>query len=442
MVSTVSPMHRHHRISRHLLLVGFTVAATLGPLALRSVAQAAPLTTATVSSATFTRSTTSTATITTSGAGVTITPLPINSGVRGGSAEAISCTAPGDCVIGEAEILKASTERGALSVEVNGAWGRATFVGPTLRGGASTIVRVVCPKTGACVALGQLSTESASSSARFSSYFVVQHGSQWAAAQMIPTAGLGTHPSYLLTGMACVAAGSCVLTGTLLVTPSLDRVFSLTWRNGHWGAPHFLVSSTLGAKAQLMSLSALSCVGSWCEGVGLYKNSSQKTQPYVVTYSDGRWHSMHALVAYRPTTNVNLLEAISCTGVGTCVAGGQSDPMKSGGSSALVVEENHGRWTAPYALSLSGANVLESISCTAAVSCTGLISHTAGDFAGVATMSASHQWSVTAPKSVSGWSSLQGWAMSCVAAQCAIAGTGTAKSAGPPLPIVITPRAR
>jgi hypothetical protein len=31
--------------------------------------------------------------------------------------------------------------------------------------------------------------------------------------------------------------------------------------------------------------------------------------------------------------------------------------------------------------------------------------------------------------------------MSCVAAHCAIAGTGTTKSAGPPLPIVITPSA-
>ena len=435
-------MYPRLRIYRLLLLVGFTVAATLSPLALSSSAQAVPVTSTTAPvMATTVSSATSATTITTPVAGVTITPLPISLGVRGGSAEAISCTAPGDCVVGEAEILKASTERGALSVEVNGAWGQATVVGPNLRGGTSTIVRVVCPKAGACVVLGQLETVSASSSARFSSYFVVEHGSRWAAAQMIPTVGLGAHPSYLLTGMACVTAGSCVLTGTLLVTPSLDRVFSLTWRNGHWGAPHFLVSSTLGAKAQPMSLSALSCVGSWCEGVGLYKNSSQEMQPYVVTYSDGRWHSMHALVAYRPTTNVNLLEAISCTGVGTCVAGGQSDPLKSGGSSALVVEENYGRWTAPYALSLPGANVLESISCTTAASCTGLISHTAGDFAGVATMSAGHNWTVTAPASVSGWSSLQGWAMSCVAAHCAIAGTGTTKSAGPPLPIVITPSA-
>jgi hypothetical protein len=345
-------------------------------------------------------------------------------------------------VAGGVEFLNTNKERGVLTVETNGTWGKAQVVGASLRGGTSTIVHVVCPRAGACVVLGQLiSTGSTSSSARFSSYFVVRHGSRWAATQLIPTLGLGAHPSYLLTGMACVKVGLCVLTGTLLVSPSLNRVFSLTWRNGHWGAPHFLGGSALGAKAQLMSLSALSCLGSWCEGVGLYKNSSNKMQPYVVTYSGGRWHAMHALVGYRAATNVNLLGTISCTSVGTCVAGGQSDPMKSGGSTALVVEENHGHWSAPYSLNSTGADVLESISCTTATSCTGVIMHTGGDFAGVVTMSASHHWSVTATASVPGWDSLMGFAMCCVPGQCTIVGAGTTKSGGPSLPIVITPSA-
>jgi hypothetical protein len=436
-------MYPHPRFSRHLLLAGFAITTTLSPLSLNSVAQAAPTTSTTAPVTTTTVSpTTSTTTTTTPGAGVTIVPLPINPGVLGGSAAAISCTAPGYCVTGGVEILKTAKGRGVLTVETNGTWGKAQEVGAALRGGVSTIVHVVCPRAGSCVALGQmLSTTSPNSSERFSSYFVVQHGSRWAPAQLIPTTGLGAHPSYLLTGMACVAAGSCVLTGTLLVNPSLRRVFALTWRNGHWSAPHFLSSSALGASTNLMSLSALSCVGSWCEGVGLYTNVSKKMQPYVVTYSGGRWHSMHALVAYRPTTNVNLLATISCTGVGSCVAGGESDPMKAGGSTALVVEENHGRWSAPYALDLTGANILESISCTTPTSCTGLISHTAGTLAGVATMSAIHHWSVAPTASVPGWNSLQGWALSCTSGQCTIAGTGTKKAAGPPLPIVITPGA-
>jgi hypothetical protein len=64
-----------------------------------------------------------------------------------------------------------------------------------------------------------------------------------------------------------------------------------------------------------MSLNALSCVKLWCEGIGLHKNSKQKTQAYVATYSEGSWHSMHDLGSYRSATNVNLLEAISRTGV-------------------------------------------------------------------------------------------------------------------------------
>jgi hypothetical protein len=426
-------MYARHLIRRRIVLIGFAVITTLCPLKLGSVAQAAPVMSNSASSA---RSTTTTLPQT----AVTITPLPINSG-RGGSADAISCTAPKECVVGGTEFLNASTTRGVLSVEINGAWRPAVAVGPDLRGATSTIVRVVCPKSGACVALGQLLKVPPGATAQFSSYFVVQHGSHWAASQMIPNAGLGSHPSYLLTGMACVAAGSCVLTGTLLVNPSLDRVFSLTWRNGVWGTPDFLASSSLGAKAHLASFNALSCVGSWCEGVGLFKNSSQKLQPYVATYSGGRWRSIHALAAYRPNTNTNLLGAISCTGVGTCVASGESDPLRSGGSSALVVEENHGRWTAPYALHLSGANVFDSISCTAAASCTGLITHTAGDFVGVATMSVSRHWNVSAPTRVLGWSNFQGWSLSCVAGQCVIAGDGTTTSTGPLQPIAIISRA-
>ncbi|NNN08504.1 MAG: hypothetical protein HKL85_04840 [Acidimicrobiaceae bacterium] len=159
-------------------------------------------------------------------------------------------------------------------------------------------------------------------------------------------------------------------------------------------------------------------------------------RPYVVTYSGGLWHTMHALAAYRPATNVNLLSSISCTAVGTCVVGGQSDPKRGGGSSALVAEENHGRWTTPYAV--GSANAVESISCARATSCTGVLTHTTGDFAGVATMSSNHHWSVRVPKSVAGWSNLRGWAMSCVLDQCTIVGSGSMAPTSPPSALIMT----
>lgn len=429
------PMGLHQLLSRHVLHVGFTVAATLSPFALTSVAQATPTTTTSLAP----------------GTEATVAPLPLNTGVTGGEVSAISCTAPGQCVAGGVEYLRATVQHAVLSTETNGIWGKAQVVGMSAPAvGSSVFVEhVVCPRMGACVALGQVdSTSIASSGAQFSSFLVVQHGSNWNKAQVIPTTGLGVHPSYLLTAMACEKAGSCVMAGTLLVNGTADRVFSLTWHNGRWSAPSFLSGAALGARAKLMSLAALSCVGSWCEGIGLYTtalstsaSTGHNIGPYGVTYSGGRWHTMHSLGAYRASTNVSLLGTISCTSVGTCVAGGESDATKGNGSTAVATEERSGHWSALYALPFKGANTLETVSCTSASACTGIITHTGGNFAGVVTMSASRHWNVSTPASTPGWSSLQGWAMSCVARQCTIVGSGTQTAAGSSLPVVITPSA-
>ncbi|NNN09447.1 MAG: hypothetical protein HKL85_09690, partial [Acidimicrobiaceae bacterium] len=312
-------------LSRQVLHVGFTVAATLSPLALTSVAQAAPTTTTSVVPRTE----------------AAVAPLPLSSGVTGGEMTAISCTAPGQCVAGGVEDLSATVQHAVLSTETNGIWGNAQVVGISAPpvGGSVIVEHVVCPRMGACVALGQVvSTSTASSGAQYSSFLVVQHGSNWNKAQVIPTAGLGVHPSYLLTAMACEKAGSCVMAGTLLLHGTADRVFTLTWHNGRWSAPSFLSGAALGARATLMSLAALSCVGSWCEGVGLYTtapstsaSTGHNTGPFGVTYSGGRWHTMHSLGKYRASTNVSLLGTISCTSVGMCVAGGESDATKGDG---------------------------------------------------------------------------------------------------------------
>ncbi|NNN07622.1 MAG: hypothetical protein HKL85_00310 [Acidimicrobiaceae bacterium] len=248
---------------RRAALVALAATLTLCSLAVSSLALAAtttavPVTTTTLSSSTPTTSPTSTTT-TVHATGETITTLPTSSGAVGSSATAISCVRPSYCAAGGVEFQRANIERPVLSVEANGTWAKPQIITGATSGASSAIVHVVCPRVGGCVALGQLI--STGSSARFSSYLVVQHGSQWAPAHMIPSAGLGPKPSCLLTAMTCVTAVSCVLTGTL-VKHSLDRVFSLTWRNGHWGVPHFLSGSTLGAASRLMTLSALSCVGS------------------------------------------------------------------------------------------------------------------------------------------------------------------------------------
>jgi hypothetical protein len=433
--STVYVMRRDRLFSRHLLCIGFMVAAILTPLALTSVAQA-------------NSTTTSLAPVT----GATITRLPLNSGATGGAATAISCTAPGQCVAGGVEYLGTMMQHAVLSTETNGIWGQAQPVGPGVssNAGVVSIDHVLCPRMGSCLALGHVfSTGSTNSGLQSSSFLVVQHGSHWSAAQPIPAAGLGVHPHYTLVGMACMEAGWCVMTGAVRLNSTANRVFSLTWHNAKWGAPIFLSGTEIRARAKLMSLSALSCVGSWCEGVGIYTTANSlaaatgnNTSPYVVTYSGGRWHTMHALGAYPVGTKFDFLQSISCTRVGTCVAGGRSDPTMNGGNTtAVAIEELGGRWSAPYAVSFTGANVLTAVSCTKVSACMGILTNDTDAFEGVVTMSANHHWKLSTRASTPGWSRLESYAMSCIAGQCAIVGYGTQSAAGSLLPVVITPSA-
>jgi len=427
-------MRTHGPLQRPLLRIGISLVAMMGSFALASAAQGAATTT----------------TLST-GTGATITRLPLTTGVTGGEETAIWCTAPGSCVAGGTETSGLTGQHAVLSTEANGVWSKPQIVGTGVipLSASDTMEHVICPRKGSCVALGQVITNTTSSSgAHFSSFLVVQHGTRWDRAQLVPTTGLGPKASYILTGMACPSVGSCVITGVLLKNGTASRVFSLTWHAAKWSRPLFLSAAALGPRATLMSSGALSCVGSWCEAVGLYTTvrsaaaqTGRNSGAFVATYSGGQWHDLHALSAYRASTSISLFESISCTGVGACVAGGQSDPLKSSGSTAIAAEEHHGRWSAPYALSSPGASVLETISCVDVPACAGVITKVSGGFSGVVTMSASGHWRLSTSPSAPGWTSLQGWAMSCVARSCTIVGSGTQGSTGAPVPLVITPRA-
>jgi len=420
-------MYSRTRLSRRrTFLRCAAVTAVLSASTLGAVAEASP---------------TTTTTSTTTAPGATITPLTMTTGARFGLMIVISCTRIGSCAAGGYEQLSTGKQRAILSVETNDVWGSAQIVGASLSAQTASITHLACPRAGACVALGEhLSPGASSSSVRFSSYLVTQHGSRWSTAQLIPTRGFGAHPSYLITGMACAQVASCVMTGTLLFDPNHTRVFALTWRHGHWSAPHFFTGAQLGRGMQLASINSLSCVGAWCEGVGEDANASHLVEPFTVTYVGGLWHSMRALGAYRAPANTNALDNISCSAVGTCVAGGFTNSVKTNGEAPLVVEENHGHWSAPYILRSPASTVLQGVSCTGPTACTAVVVHAAGgELVGLAAMRANHHWNVGGALSVPGWSNLQGWTISCVPGQCEIAGGAAKIPNGLPLPLVFAP---
>ena len=358
--------------------------------------------------------------------GVSVTTIALPAGASSGRMYLIACPKPTDCVAGGLATFAGGKQRSIISVETGGVWAAPQVVG-------ATMVHLACPRTGACVGVGlRLLPGPVANDSLYSSYLIVQHGSTWSTPQTVPATGLGLNPSYVVTAIACPRVGWCILSGTLIFSPTHTKVFVVTWHNGQWSAPHFLSSSALGSGAQLTSLNALSCVGDWCQAVGVFMDAHQRIQPFTITDSNGRWHMTHELGAFLASTNTNGLESISCSAVETCVAGGYSAPTTGIVESPLFVEENHARWSRPYEVPVSISSMVTSLSCTAATRCAAVIVNAAGEsLVGLTTMRVSHRWSAPLVVNVAKQATVQGLAVGCVPGQCTIAGATQSSAHAP-----------
>jgi Putative Ig domain len=181
-----------------------------------------------------------------------------------------------------------------------------------------------------------------------------------------------------LNSVTCASPGNCVAVGSYVDGSNHGQAMVATETAGSWDqASEITVPGDANANPDGI-LNAVSCTsGGNCVAAGDYENGSG-LQPMVVVESDGSWAQASKLTQpVDANTSANgLLNAVSCTSQGNCVAAGQYYTTSEEYDS-MVATETAGSWGQASALVLpanseTGAvesNQLNSLSCTSLGNC-------------------------------------------------------------------------
>jgi hypothetical protein len=170
-----------------------------------------------------------------------------------------------------------------------------------------------------------------------------------------------------LYGVSCVADTDCVAGGARYVYAPPGQSFSARWHDGQWSV--LTGGSAAGLKPS--TFAAVSCPSTTsCVAVGTQFTVDVHDQTFAEQRTGADW-SLQGLPAVSGFTN-SALTAVSCSGVGECIAVGWADNRRSGGDRferALAVRLHDGTWTlSPTAEAPRGDN-LAGVSCPTSTFC-------------------------------------------------------------------------
>jgi hypothetical protein len=332
--------------------------------------------------------------------------MPLPSGATGAAElNSVSCVSPANCVaVGSFvyfhPVLVAASVTNVQALvanETDGVWGPASEL--QLPSGAYTgdaqygvLESVACTSAENCVAVGSYLDGSEDSQAMIA----VESNGVWG--QAIEPA-LPTHTIAALSSVSCSGAGVCVAGGEERNASGADVPIALTESSSGWSTPATTLieppanASTVPGTAESY-LNSVSCPASGdCEATGEYAQSGSGVfQAMTVSESGGVWSPAAEFDLIPPGASgsplTDVLNAVSCTSVGNCVAAGGYGYIDSN-SEPMVAAETNGAWTQPNELTLpsnaapsSGQySQLDSVSCTSSSVCvvSGRYTDAAGD---------------------------------------------------------------
>jgi hypothetical protein len=254
---------------------------------------------------------------------------------------ALSCSGPGDCVAGGGYDDKADKGHAFLIEEKNGVWGTQQPVkglpGPATYVNAG-VNAVSCASPGNCAAGGSYQAPNYLNEA----FVVDEVNGTWDQGQELPgIAALNVDDWATVTQLSCASPGNCSAIGTYRDANFMTQVFVAGETNGTWGTarplPGFIALNTASSAWQDTS-ATISCaaVGD-CAATGTYAYATATDANdsfYVASETGGVWSAALSV----PGT---LLDTVSCTSRGNCVAAGERPP------NATFVSEVNGTWSAP-----------------------------------------------------------------------------------------------
>jgi hypothetical protein len=160
---------------------------------------------------------------------------------------------------------------------------------------------------------------------------------KWGTASPVPgTGGLGVQWS-----VSCTSPGNCGAAGN-----RSDAVYVATEKDGTWGRAEKVPGlRALGLRGNAV-INALSCGGAGsCVAGGSYEDGSHHTQAFVVTAKGGAWtvaQQLPGLVALNKG-GYSSLSAVSCASAGNCTGGGLYTDRK-GAQQAFVISQAGYKW--------------------------------------------------------------------------------------------------
>lgn len=294
----------------------------------------------------------------------------------------VSCARAGGCAAGGYYTDSASDEQAFVVGETGDSWGQATEV-PGLAalnvGGLAQVSSMSCPSPGQCAAGGFYNDLNSYTQA----FVVSEQNGTWATAIQIPFAGTAYYPEGLgaISALSCSRAGNCAAGGyDSGKQPSFYKTsaFVVNEKNGHWGKV-LQVPGLAALNHQSPHLDALSCssVGN-CAAGGDYVDRSAHYQPFVVSDHNGTWGKAIEVPGSAAFNSARIapVSSVSCASAGNCVAGGFKTGSNAGRIEVrgFVVSEKSGKWGAaiaePGAALFGGRNAtVTSVSCATPGNC-------------------------------------------------------------------------
>jgi hypothetical protein len=308
----------------------------------------------------------------------------------------VDCTSPGNCVgVGYYWDANGADDSQAMaSTETGGVWAQPTKVAlPSNKnvssgGQAAELNSVSCTSPGNCVAGGTYTDTHGS--ADYQAMVVAESNGVWGTAtEVVLPSGANTSSGGQQASMysvACTTAANCVAVGNYTDGTESFQAMVATETSGTWTQAvkvELPTGADTGAADQNASLVGLSCPSAGnCVAVGQYADGSALNQLMAVNETSGVWAQAKELglpADANPAFPNPILNSVTCTGAGDCVAVGRYVPTISGGSpdEPMVATETAGVWAQPIRITLptgAGSTVnqqaaLDSVSCTSAGTC-------------------------------------------------------------------------
>ena len=260
--------------------------------------------------------------------------------------ESVSCELPGDCSAGGSYLDDDGQAQAFVVNEVKGTWGNAIEVpgsGSLNADGDATVESVSCASAGNCSAGGTYED----SSGNVQGLVVNEVKGTWGNAIEVPGSGsLNADGDATVESVSCASAGNCSAGGFYRDSSVDTQAFVVNEVKGTWGnAEEVPGSGALNAGGQAYVLSVSCAAPGDCSAGGVYKDSSQGYQAFVVDQVKGTWGDA---VEVPGTASLNAggnarVGSVSCPAPGDCSAGGYYGDGVTG-SQAFVADEVNGVW--------------------------------------------------------------------------------------------------